>query len=390
MTAARRVRLGVVVQRWGEDIVGGAEAHARMLALHLADHADITVFTSCARDSQTWANSHLPGRTREGPLTVRRFRTRLPRFQRGQVYLDRALMRRALKPLASHAGALYTRVQGPWTPGLVEALRTTPLDRAILVSYLYYPTVASADLLHRCGVPFDFVPTAHDEPPLRLKSLQRTFHLADRVACNTAEELELVARVCGAPRSTLHVVGCGTDRPDEQPESPGDPRCRVDGDYVLYLGRDKHGVELLGPAWADLASDAPRLVVAGSARVAGAINLGRVSPRDKWWLLAHATAVVQPSLYESLGLTLIEAWQVGRPVLANARCAVLRQQVTESGGGVLFEDAAGLARAVRQVSSDKAAREGLARAGATYAERYSWEAITRFFAAGFAPAPRSA
>ena len=62
---ARRLSLAIVVQRYGADINGGAELHARYIAEHLAPHADVRVLTTCARDYLTWRNE-LPA----GPTTV--------------------------------------------------------------------------------------------------------------------------------------------------------------------------------------------------------------------------------------------------------------------------------------------------------------------------------
>src|SRR5882672_10651500 len=62
---SRRMKLAVVVQRYGADISGGAELHARYIAERLAHQADVRVLTTCARDYVTWRNE-LPA----GPDTV--------------------------------------------------------------------------------------------------------------------------------------------------------------------------------------------------------------------------------------------------------------------------------------------------------------------------------
>jgi hypothetical protein len=41
-------RIGIIVQRYGEEVNGGAEALARWLAERLARAADVHVFTTCA------------------------------------------------------------------------------------------------------------------------------------------------------------------------------------------------------------------------------------------------------------------------------------------------------------------------------------------------------
>ena len=55
------MKLAVVVQRYGADINGGAELHARYVAEHLARHAQVTVLTTCARDYVTWRDEYSAG-----------------------------------------------------------------------------------------------------------------------------------------------------------------------------------------------------------------------------------------------------------------------------------------------------------------------------------------
>ena len=49
-------RLAIVVHRYGEEVGGGAEAHAREMAIRLAAEVDVTVLTTCALDYRTWAD----------------------------------------------------------------------------------------------------------------------------------------------------------------------------------------------------------------------------------------------------------------------------------------------------------------------------------------------
>ena len=46
-----------------------------------------------------------------------------------------------------------------------------------------------------------------------------------------------------------------------------------------------------------------------------------------------------PSPYESLSMVALEAWGLGRPVLASARCDVLVGQCVRSNAGLYYEDA---------------------------------------------------
>ena len=54
------MKIGMVVQRYGSDVVGGAESLCRGVAESLAKRGhDIEVMTSCARSYRSWAN-HFP------------------------------------------------------------------------------------------------------------------------------------------------------------------------------------------------------------------------------------------------------------------------------------------------------------------------------------------
>ena len=69
----RGMKLAIVVQRYGADINGGAELHARYIAERLAAHADVRVLTTCARDYLTWRNDFPPGLVEVNGVRVERF-----------------------------------------------------------------------------------------------------------------------------------------------------------------------------------------------------------------------------------------------------------------------------------------------------------------------------
>ena len=67
------MKLAIAVQRYGADINGGAELHARYVAERLARHADVEVVTTCARDYVTWRNERPVGVEQVNGISVRRF-----------------------------------------------------------------------------------------------------------------------------------------------------------------------------------------------------------------------------------------------------------------------------------------------------------------------------
>src|SRR5262249_39433752 len=69
----RRMRIALIVQRYGEEVIGGAELHARWIAQRLAQRHQVEVLTTCAVDYLTWENKYEPGPATVGGLPVRRF-----------------------------------------------------------------------------------------------------------------------------------------------------------------------------------------------------------------------------------------------------------------------------------------------------------------------------
>jgi glycosyltransferase involved in cell wall biosynthesis len=67
------------------------------------------------------------------------------------------------------------------------------------------------------------------------------------------------------------------------------------------------------------------------------VPLGHVSEEEKYALLEAADVLVLPSHLESLGIVLLEAWQVGTPCLVSAHNAVTSGQVARAKGGLAYE-----------------------------------------------------
>ncbi|MDQ2951481.1 MAG: hexosyltransferase, partial [Chloroflexota bacterium] len=66
-------RLPVVVQRYGDGVAGGAEAHAREVVNRLKPFFEIEVVTTTARDYRTWENAFTAGTEWVDDVPVRRF-----------------------------------------------------------------------------------------------------------------------------------------------------------------------------------------------------------------------------------------------------------------------------------------------------------------------------
>ena len=106
------------MQRYGEGIAGGAEAHARELTKRLAAHLDIEVLTTAARDYRTWENAYTAGTEWVDDVPVRRFPVMNTRAWDFKLYERRAFSRgHTLEDERTFVDA-----QGPYVPDLLEHL----------------------------------------------------------------------------------------------------------------------------------------------------------------------------------------------------------------------------------------------------------------------------
>jgi glycosyltransferase involved in cell wall biosynthesis len=92
--------------------------------------------------------------------------------------------------------------------------------------------------------------------------------------------------------------------------------------------------------------------------------------------MAAATAVVMPSLYESLSIIALESWLMGTPVLVNGRCTVLKYQCRQSNGGLYYTNYAEFALSLSTLLQSASLRQTLGQQGGRYVQKtYSWDSI---------------
>ena len=104
--------------------------------------------------------------------------------------------------------------------------------------------------------------------------------------------------------------------------------------------------------------------------------VGFITEEEKVAALRECALLVMPSPYESLSVITLEAWKMGVPVLANARCRVLMGQCLRSNGGLFYHGYAEFAEALDLLLGQPGLAEALGRQGRDYVEReYSWETI---------------
>jgi len=107
-------------------------------------------------------------------------------------------------------------------------------------------------------------------------------------------------------------------------------------------------------------------------------HLGFLTDRQKFDAMAAAAVLIMPSYFESLSMVALEAWALGKPVLANGRCDVLKGQAIRSNAGLYYESYGEFAEALDAIVSTPSLAQTLGRNGAAYFTRhYAWPVIER-------------
>jgi glycosyltransferase involved in cell wall biosynthesis len=418
------VKIAFVVQRYGAEVLGGSELLCRLLAERLSATHDVDVLTSCARDYITWKNEYPEGADRIRGVTVRRFATAATRdIDDFNAYSDRIYN----QPHSRDEEMEWLKRQGPWVPGLIEYLRRQHQQYDVLVffTYLYAPTVLGLEVAPSRSI---LVPTAHDEPAIRLEIFHDVFRKPAALCYLTDSERRFV-EIQFTERPLLEeTVGVGVDLPQQHPyprmpsapdedqsrpagagnpapretaaeeEAPRDfpshllargavfrRRHRLYGPILLYGGRidPGKGCEELIQYFSEYVKDGgdATLVLMGVKLMALPEEpfirfAGLLSDRERLQALEAATVVACPSPYESLSLLALESLSVGTPVLANARSEVLVEHCVKSNGGLYYADRDEFVEALSLLVRDERLRLALGRNGRDYIRNsYRWDVV---------------
>jgi glycosyltransferase involved in cell wall biosynthesis len=429
------MKIAFVVQRYGTEILGGSEYHCRLIAERMAARHQVEVLTTCARDYVTWKNDYPEGPDRVRGVTVRRFATAETRdidaFNRFSDWIFNY-------PHSVDDEMEWLRRQGPWSPALQDYLERNhhAFDILIFFTYLYAPTVLGLRVAPGKSI---LVPTAHDEPAIRLGIYRDVFSRPAGLAYNTDVERRFLLTEFAVRPVAQETIGCGVDllpeqeqelesrergerarrargaRPDrvpegDQPDADGERavepeearentarfrvgprgsvfrrRHRLFGPFVLYGGRIDPGKgceELIEYFSAYVAAGGEASLVLMGAKLMPLPEepwvrfAGLLSEHERLHALEAATVVVVPSPFESLSLLALEALAIGTPILANARSEVVVEHCRASNAGLYYGGRDEFVEALKVLVVDGRLRRLMGANGRHYVRRhYRWDAI---------------
>ena len=378
------MRLAFVIQRYGREIPGGAETLARQIAERQARQHQIDVLTTTARDYVTWKNEYPESEEKLRGVKVLRFpveqERNLEEFNEYSdwIYANEHTREDELK---------WLEMQGPVAPKLIEYLKNEHkrYDLLVFFTYLYHPTFHGIQIAPEKSV---LVPTAHDEPPLKLGIYKEVFENANSFIFNTEAEELLVLERFDVHRKMRETVGIGMDLLDAPDTETFRRKQRVSNRFLLYAGRIDEG-KGCGELFKFFTTFRERHPDVGNLQLVlmGKKNMSIPNSRDIRYLgflqedeklaaMASATAVMIPSRLESLSIVALEAFSVGIPVVVHGGSKVLVDHCRKSNAGLYYKNYEEFEGILELLLEDKNLARGLGRQGQSYIkDNFGWEKL---------------
>ncbi len=363
--------------------VGGAETLLKSQAMYLNSQGwDVSFLTTCAVNHFTWANELEPGFREIDGMSVGFFPVNdrdLPLFH-------------SLQSRICSANNLSEHEEFEWIKNSVNSTRlcdylsanSSHFDRIVAGPYLFgVPFFASRIAPEKTVL----VPCLHNEPFARLSIIREMFQNVASGMFNTKAEKNLAISLFSESVSNWPCVGAGIE-PFDAPTDSSLRNHKLSKPYILYSGRKEmlKGTPLLidyFKTFLKRTSMDIQLVLTGAGEIdiPDAVSdhirdLGFVSEEDKRAAMAEAIAFCHPSVNESLGIVLLEAWMVRTPALVHACSPVLVDQCRNSGAGLWFSFYPEFEEELKLLVGNRNFNRKLGQMGRKYVlNEYSWEKV---------------
>lgn len=397
-------KIGIIVQRYGNEVNGGAEFHARILAEQLNKNYQVKVLTTTAIDHNNWENCYPEGESVINNVPIIRFSTqkfnakKMRKARRAILgekkyfkilkflgifnLIDKYFKIAKTTPKNAHN---WLVAQGPYCPDLIDYLKKyqNDYDAFIFFTYLFYPTAIGMPIVSKKSI---FIPTAHDEPLLYTKPYENLFSIPKFIMYNTESEKELIESHFKNHTPNADIAGIGIDEyilPDDyQPPVDLD----FDFPYFVYIGRIdiSKGCDKLVTFFNEFSKSNPtiKLVMIGKKsydvpKNKNIVLTGFVDEKDKYYLLQKSLGLILPSKYESLSLATLEAMISGVLPIVNKECEVLKRHIEQSQSGFYYDDYESFTAVINKILSlSKTELEEQKTKAKEYVKKdYSWDKI---------------
>ena len=380
-------KIGFVTPWYGENIPGGAEMELRGIVKHLAKkNVELEILTTCVKDSLSdWnVDYHQEGTEVVGGIQVRRFSVRKRNVLEFEAVNYKLIHR--LRVVEEEEASFFREMIN--SPKLYEymALHQEEYSLFVFIPYLFGTTYYGMQVCPEKSV---LIACFHDEGYIYLKGMKEIVQRIQGIIFLSKPEQQLANRVFDLSGVRQGILGAGVDSDYGGYAENFRKKYKWEAPFIVYAGRKAEGknVHLLLQYFVEYKKrnlNGLKLVLIGGGtidipRAAGKdiVDLGFVSMQDKFDAYAAAEFLCQPSRNESFSLVIMENWLCGRPVLVHEGCAVTKNFVIESGGGLYFNDYYDFEGCINYYLEHNDVAETMGNNGKKYVEdNFLWDAMT--------------
>ena len=337
--------IAFVVVRYGLNINGGAEYHCRMLAERLTNDYNVEVLTTCVDNYRTGENIEFKEKEIINKVTVRRFKTNPTHPELENFYKKKAKpaykLRRFLYKCHFLAMASYffpvwhfkekeeleaLSSQVFHSPALFNFIKENKDNYKAIIpitidySHVYYTTLYAPEKTI-------VIPTMHYHKTAFRSTLTQVFTKAAYIAFNTTAEQKLARKIFGMHMAPHSIVSVGIELSAPAEWTVTQEKYNLPDEYMLYVGRVDQG---------KLNNVYTYFLNYKKAYPNSDLKFVLVEEQEKTSIIQHAKIVINPSLYESLSLILLEAMALKKAMLVNGNCNVLKEHCNKSNNAALY------------------------------------------------------
>lgn len=401
-------KIAFVVVRYGVEVNGGAEYHCRMLAERLVGLYEVHVLTTNLKTYASTGKTNVYDKSEEviNGVHVRRFPSSSVRLKVTpyRVWVVRYI--RSLRLYLYKCGLLtyFANQINKWTiskRGEIYLNHRSVFYSSELLSFVrkhkddfdvFIPITVDYPLsyytIKYVGEKSIFIPTLHYHKHSFYPHLVTSFTKAGYIGFNTGAEEKLAEEIFGKKISPHGLISVGYEMGKPANWERTVEKFSIPEEYLLYVGRvDKSKMDKIFKYFFKYkkkyrATSRLKLVLVGGLFMEkiyhpDVIYTGFVSEEEKVSLIAHAKIIVNPSIYESLSLILLEALSLKKAMLVNKKCNVMCEHYEKSGKAVaMYDGKESFVSELHRLDTSDALRQEMGEKGAKYvAENYNWDLI---------------
>lgn len=327
--------IAFVVVRYGLNINGGAEYHCRMLAERLTNDYNVEVLTTCVDNYRTGENLEFKEKEIINKVIVRRFKTNPTHPELENFYKKKAKPAYKLRRFLykCHFLAIASYFFPIWhfkekeelealgsqvfhSPALFNFIKENKDNYKAIIpitidySHVYYTTLYAPEKTI-------VIPTMHYHKTAFRSTLTQVFTKAAYIAFNTTAEQKLARKIFGMHMAPHSIVSVGIELSAPSDWAVTQEKYNLPDEYMLYVGRvDQGKLNNVYTYFLNYKKVYPnsdlKFVLVGKQysdpfNHPDIIYTNFVEEQEKISIIQHAKIVINPSLYESLSLILLEA-----------------------------------------------------------------------------------